>query len=264
MKITALVENQSNCELKPKHGLSLYIETPKHKMLFDVGPDETLFENSDLLGVDLTGVDTVIISHGQFDHGGALGQFLKINSTAKVYAQRKAFEKHYSKRLLKKVDVGLDPGLRTHSQMVLLDGDFVIDDELTLFTVTDTKKYYSNANKSLYTDSGKDDFAHKQNLMISGDVNVLVLGCGHAGVVNILEKAEKYEPQVSVGGYHLKNPLTKKTVPNELLEGIASEMAKYDMRYYTCHCTGREAFETFDRLLPDMNYLSCGETIIPG
>lgn len=263
MEITALVENQSNCELKPKHGLALYIETSKHKMLFDVGPDETLFENSDLLGIDLSGVDTVIISHGHFDHGGALGQLLKINNTAKVYAQRKAFDKHYSKRLFAKVNIGLDPDLQTHPQMVLLDGDYAIDDELALFTTPETRKYYSNANKTLYAGSGKDDFAHEQNLIISGDINVLILGCGHAGVVNILEKAAVYKPQVSVGGYHLKNPITKKTVPKELLEGIASEMAKYDMRYYTCHCTGQEAFETFARLLPDMNYLSCGETIFP-
>ncbi|GAA0797951.1 hypothetical protein GCM10008910_21560 [Faecalicatena orotica] len=46
MKITALVENESKCELKSKHGLSLYIETQKHKILFDIGPDRTLFENA--------------------------------------------------------------------------------------------------------------------------------------------------------------------------------------------------------------------------
>ena len=46
MKITALVENMSTCELKAKHGLSLLIETDRHKILFDLGPDGTLFENA--------------------------------------------------------------------------------------------------------------------------------------------------------------------------------------------------------------------------
>ena len=261
MKITALVENKSNCGLKQKHGLSLYVETPKHKILFDVGPDETLFDNSKVLGIDLTGVDTVILSHGHYDHGGALIQFLEINNSARVYAQRKAFEKHYSKRLFAKVSVGVDPGLQAHPQVVTLDGDHTIDEELALFTTPEIGKYYSGANKTLYTDSGKDDFAHEQNLMISGETKVLILGCGHAGVVNILEKAAEYEPVVCVGGYHLWNPVTKKTVPRALLEGIANEMAKYDMRYYTCHCTGQEAYDTLAGLLPDMNYLSCGETI---
>lgn len=261
MKITALVENQSNGKLKAKHGLSLYIETSRHKILFDVGPDETLFENSNMLGIDLSKVDTVILSHGHLDHGGTLEKFLKINRSAKVYAQRKAFEKHYSKFLFLKVNVGVASHLQTHPQMVLLDGDYTIDDELTLFTVPDTTKYYSNANDALYTDKGKDDFSHEQNLMILGNTNALIMGCGHAGVTNILEKAMSYKPQVCVGGYHLWNPLTKKTVQIKLLEGIAQELVKHDIRYYTCHCTGQKAYNYFAERLTNMDYLSCGETI---
>ena len=111
MKITALVENQSDCELRAKHSLSLYIETKNHKILFDVGPDNTLFANSDILHIDLSKVDTVILSHGHIDHGGALEQFLKINHNAKVYAQKGVFEKHYSKLLFGKIDIGINPGL---------------------------------------------------------------------------------------------------------------------------------------------------------
>lgn len=261
MKITALVENKSTCELTAKHGLALYIQTPKHKILFDVGPDNTLFENCNKRGVDLSEIDTVILSHGHMDHGGALEQFLEINHTAKVYAQRKAFEKHYSKIIFLKVSVGVSPSLQTHSQVVLLDGDYMIDDELMLFTVPNIKKYYSNANNALYTDTRKDDFSHEQNLMIFGDMNVLIMGCGHAGIVNILEKAIIFKPQVCVGGYHLWNPLTKKTVSDELLENIARELATHDIRYYTCHCTGQKAYNYLLERLLNMNYLSCGETI---
>ena len=45
MRITSLVENISNTDLGAKHGLSLYIETKQHKILFDMGPDHTLFDN---------------------------------------------------------------------------------------------------------------------------------------------------------------------------------------------------------------------------
>jgi len=261
MKITALVENESNCELKAKHGLSLYIETPKYKILFDVGPDNTLFANSRMRGIDLSEIDIVILSHGHMDHGGTLEQFLKVNHTAKVYAQRKAFEKHYSKLLFFKVNVGVDPSLQIHPQVILLDGDYKIDDELMLFTVPNTERYYSSANDVLYTDTGKDNFSHEQNLMVLGDANVLITGCGHAGVVNILEKAAKHRPQVCVGGYHLFNPLTRKTVSSDLLEGIAQELKKYDIRYYTCHCTGQKAYRYLSERLANMHYLSCGETI---
>lgn len=85
MKITALVENKSEGRTIPKHGLSLYIETQKHKILFDLGPDDTLFKNAEIMNIDLSEVDTVIISHGHMDHGGALKRFLQVNGKARIY-----------------------------------------------------------------------------------------------------------------------------------------------------------------------------------
>lgn len=261
MRITVLVENISNGEFKPKHGLSLYIETQNHKILFDLGPDGTLFENSKKAGVDLSQIDIVIISHGHSDHGGALKQFLKINHNAKVFIQKKAFEKHYSKFLFVKVSVGLDAGLLNHKHMVLVDGDYRIDDELYLFTTKKTTKCYSTVNDALYAVNGKDKFIHEQNLIICGDRNVLIMGCGHCGVVNILEAAEKYHPEVCIGGYHLFNPLTKKVVSDNLLEEVAREMDRYEMEFYTCHCTGEHAYQYLTERVNIMNYLSCGTVL---
>ena len=262
MKITALVENKSNCELKPVHGLSLFIETPCHKLLFDLGPDNTLLENASRRKIDLAQVDTVIISHGHSDHGGALAAFLKINHTAKIYIQRRAFEKHFSKSLgFLKVPIGLDQNLANHPQVILVDGEYRIDEELLLFTVADTSKLHSTANDTLYDEHGRDSFTHEQDLMIFGEKNALIMGCGHCGVVNILERAKEYQPRICIGGYHLRIPVTKKTVPEETLEGIAGELKKYDTDFYTCHCTGEEAFAYLAARLPGMHYLSCGESI---
>ena len=58
MKFITLLENTTcNADLTAIHGLSLYIETPKHKILFDMGPDEGFLRNAEMLGVDLTAVD---------------------------------------------------------------------------------------------------------------------------------------------------------------------------------------------------------------
>lgn len=262
MKITALVENKSNCDLTPVHGLALYIETERHTLLFDLGPDDTLLKNAEKCGIDLGKVDTVILSHGHSDHGGALEAFLKINRTARIYVQRRAFEKHYSKSLgFVKVSVGLDRKLAEHPQVTLVDGEYRIDEELLLFTTQNTAKYHSAANDTLYDEAGPDTFAHEQNLMIFGRENVLLMGCGHCGVVNILERAEQYRPKICIGGYHLSIPVTKKTVPNEILEGIANELKRYDIDFYTCHCTGEKAYAYLSERLPNMHYLSCGDTI---
>ncbi len=261
MRITALVENKSACELKPKHGLSLYIETKRHKILFDLGPDNTLIENSKMKHIDLRGIDTVVISHGHTDHGGALAAFLQINKTAKVYVQRRAFEKHYGKYLFFKVNIGLDPKLKNHPQVVLADGDFQIDDELALFTVKNASECCSSANDTLYAAKGRDDFSHEQNLLIRGEHNVLILGCGHTGIVNIMQRAAEHHPKVCVGGFHLFNPSTKKTVSYKLLDSISERIRAYDTTFYTCHCTGIEAFRYLSERVDNIVYLSCGETI---
>ena len=63
----------------------------------------------------------------------------------------------------------------------------------------DIKKCYSPANDALYDKNGKDTFAHEQNLIIKENQSVLIMGCGHAGVVNIMNKAKIYQPTICIG-----------------------------------------------------------------
>lgn len=262
MKITALVENLSDCELKPKHGLSLYIQTEMHRLLFDLGPDGTLFNNARQRNIDLSEVDTVIVSHGHMDHGGAMRRFLEINTKAKIYVQRQAFERHCSRFGFFWIDVGLDRRLENHPQAVLVDGDLAIDKELSLFTVRNTSKCHSSANDSLYEGRQTDRFLHEQNLVIREEQTALFVGCGHAGIVNIMERVAGFSPQCCVGGYHLFNPMTKKTAEQSLLDEIADNLAKYPhTQFYTCHCTGKAAYDYLSSRLPNMNSLHCGDTI---
>ncbi len=263
MKILAVVENTSKDNLKAGHGLSLYIETKIHKLLFDLGPDgDLLLENANALGINLDEIDTVILSHGHYDHGGALGKFLEINNKAKVYAQSLAFEPHI-KIIDDKVSyIGIDAKLKSHEQVVCIDSDYVIDGELEVFTARDGVKCMSEANSTLYDNDGRDKFYHEQNLIIKGDGNTLIMGCGHSGIINILEKAKPYNINLCVGGFHLYNPTLKKTVSKELLDEILKELEEYsDVTFYTCHCTGIEAYEYLSNKMSNLKYISCGECI---
>ena len=97
MRIINLVENEpgaSSCEAA--HGLSFYVETANHKMLFDTSPSEVVLRNAHKLGVDLTAVDTVILSHGHYDHSGGILAFVEINPRAKIYMQHNAGGEYYA------------------------------------------------------------------------------------------------------------------------------------------------------------------------
>ena len=114
MKIVTLMENTSCREdVCFEHGLSLYIETDTHKILFDAGQSAAFADNAEKLGVDLRKVDFAVLSHGHYDHSGGLGRFLEINGTASVYVSRYAFEPHYSANGY----IGLDPALQRSSRI---------------------------------------------------------------------------------------------------------------------------------------------------
>lgn len=263
MHLISLVENTSETGMEVKHALSLYIETGNHKILFDVGQNQALFHNAEKKNINLKEVDTVVISHGHKDHGGALKNFLDINNNAQIYVQKKAFEPHYTKAGLLKVNIGLDRKLMNHPQIKLLDGNYKIDSELILFTVNKKDRCWSNANDALLDSNGMDRFDHEQNLIISeNEKNYLIMGCGHCGVVNIMAEAEKYHPLICVGGFHLSNPLTRRTVSSELLDEIADVLEAYkDTHFYTCHCTGEKAYKYLEKLVPNLSYLHCGDGI---
>ena len=271
MKIVTLVENTTiSSDYRCKHGLSLYIETEKHKILFDLGPNKLFAENALKMNIDISEIDTVIISHGHKDHGGGLKYFLEHNTKAKVYIRKEAFESHYIKVLNIPFSVGLNKDLLNHKQIVFTGEETVIDEELTLFSKVNMEGHLSKSNSVLFVKrQGKnvvDDFCHEQNLIISGDdVKVLISGCSHAGIVNIQNKAEKITSDkidLVVGGFHLYNPPTGKYESDEIIDNVATSLKETGSVYYTCHCTGPKAYKRLKIAIGDkMNYLSVGTTI---
>ncbi|MBQ9870192.1 MAG: MBL fold metallo-hydrolase [Ruminococcus sp.] len=262
MKITALVENISDGSVRSAHGLSFYIETKKHKILFDVGPDDTLFENATMKHIDLSKVDTVIISHGHKDHGGALKRFLEINKTAKVYLQKSAFERHFVKVLFLRISVGLDKSLMNDPRIVLVEGDAKIDDELSLFTAKGKSGFQSKANSNLYAGKVRDDFRHEQDLLIHENKDVVIMGCGHCGVVRILKSIPDTKPEYCIGGFHIFDPVSRRTVPKTQLDELSNGLKEFeDVKFLTCHCTGKKAYRYLKQRHANISYFCCGKQL---
>lgn len=268
MKIQTLVENISfKDDIKSKHGLSLYIETSDHKILFDLGSDNLFIENAAKMGVNLPEIDIVVISHGHVDHGGALKKFLAINSKAKIYLQKDAFEKHYIKVFGIKFNVGLDEKLKNNERIIFTDSYAKISNDLILFSNVRGRKYFSPVNNKLYKkDNGRivfDDFNHEQNLIVMENEKVILIsGCCHNGIINTIERAKEldYDPDYIISGFHFLNMNVKKY--GYLIDNIASELNKHKANIYTCHCTGYQAYERMKLLMNEkIEYLPCGSNI---
>ena len=135
MRVVTLVENTTCCsDIACEHGLSFYIETGDHKILFDAGQTDAFAQNAEKLGVDLTQVDLAILSHGHFDHGGGLKAFLAINKTAPVYLRRDAFAPN---RNAQGKDIGLDPELQASDRLIFTEDSLELAPGITLCSCND-------------------------------------------------------------------------------------------------------------------------------
>lgn len=270
MKITVLTENTACKNIGCAHGLSLYIETAKHKILFDAGPKgELLLENAKHLGIDLTDVDIAILSHGHYDHAGGLKDFLDYNKKAKLYMQKHAPEGHFAYENIGFVYIGVDPYIMEHyaDRIIYSEDVLQIDEELLLFSDIKTADFCSGSNGSLQegteVEHQPDRFLHEQNLIVrEGDHAYLIAGCAHRGVINILRRAEELigtAPDAMFSGFHLTNPGKKIDEPQEMVEAVGRELKKYSTHYYTGHCTGKGPYGILKEMLGDqVEYMSGG------
>jgi 7,8-dihydropterin-6-yl-methyl-4-(beta-D-ribofuranosyl)aminobenzene 5'-phosphate synthase len=276
MKVLSLIENISNSEnLYCEHGLSLFVQTDTHKILFDTGASENFIKNAESLGVDLREVDIAVVSHGHFDHGGGLKAFLELNKKASVYISKKAFEKYYAKREDGTMEyIGLDRMLFLNDRFILTQDYLKIDDGLELFSGVKGNTLNPTGNKVLFMQTDThlqaelDTFEHEQNLLITQEKKSLLLaGCAHRGIVNIIDHMHrmlgKQDADVVIGGFHLFNLSKKNKEDIDFIRQIADRLKNTKSTFYTCHCTGTQPYEVLKEAMgKQINYLATGDELI--
>ncbi len=273
MKIVALVENtEGQCGCGTEHGLSFYIETEGHRLLFDAGAGELVMQNAALLGVDLSGVDTAILSHGHSDHGGGLPYFLAANDRANVYLTASMLEGHYSMRADGAHYIGLPKELGQYRErLICSEGRQDIDSELSVFSGISDIYPAPPTNSHLMMDGEnglvRDDFSHEQCLVITqGEKRFLFSGCAHHGVRNVLARFEELYgglPDAVLGGFHLmRHNVPYGEEDRRYAEETAAALKELPVLFYTCHCTGEEPFAWMKAVMGEqLRYLHCGGRI---
>lgn len=260
MKITVLAENTScRGDVGAEHGLSVFVETCGRRLLFDMGQTDLFGRNADVLGVDLGSVDVAVLSHGHYDHGGGLGEFLKRNRTAPVYVSRYAFGDH-----LNALDryIGLDSSLKSEPRLCFCDGRTVLAPGLTLFggkSPSPLKTPGARGMKLLREGVPEPDpFDHEQYLLAEENGRrILFSGCSHRGAP---ELCRFFRPDVFIGGFHFSK--LDPDDPEDRASLVEAGKALWDCgaEFYTCHCTGVPQYELLKEVMGErLRYLSSGQ-----
>ena len=149
--------------------------------------------------------------------------------------------------------------------------DFAVDENIEVFSRVKSKRFFPSCNATLLMKHGDgfvpDDFAHEQNLVIrSSGKTMLIAGCAHKGIVNIVDACKDrlgQYPDYVVGGFHLSGSRENRSEAPDVVDAIGEYLASTPSQYFTCHCTGMESFQRLKRILGEkIQTLSTGDRII--
>ena len=257
MKISVICENSVNVPM-PKgiigeHGLSFLIEG-ENTTLFDTGQGVGVIQNLAGLGKDINAIDRIILSHGHYDHvGGLLDIAKERKNQVDVYLHPDAFENKIAYVELPTTNLELPIGFSTGKDEYMKEGcefKFIqglskIDDEVSALSDVERPKDWKGWDERLKVKVGdeiKDDpFTDDLSLIVETDSGpVVLLGCAHAGIVEILNdlssKTGYKEFHGVIGGTHLGS------APEDYQKKAIEALKDYKVQVIgTSHCTGFKA-----------------------
>ncbi len=263
-----------------EHGFSCLIKTvdvEEHLFLMDVGISGTcLLHNAQLLKIDLSKVEALILSHGHFDHFWALREILpKVPKGIPLVLHPDAFLPRRLNLPALKILVSaprLDENMLREAGMeirkiredsTLAAGRLLVLGEIE--RVTEFEKGMPGAEAEVKGQWVKDPFPDDRGVAVKVKNKGLVVigGCSHAGIINTVRHAQKAAgtPKVHavLGGFHLAGPMMEPVIGPTI-----GEMKTIGPEYIVpTHCTGWKAINEFAKSMPDQFQLnSVGTTYV--
>lgn len=265
MKVTVLVENTTNSELKSEHGLSLFIEYGKKKYLLDAGNTGIFYDNAKEMEIDLDEISCAVLSHGHYDHAGGFYRFFKECKKKKLYMMDSAVNEYLSGTKETIHEIGIPKIIIENyaENFCYITKTTEIDDNIYVVPHSTKGLEKIGEKAKLYKmekEMVPDDFCHEMSLVFkTGKGLVIFNSCSHAGVKNIIEEVKEAlrEEQIYayIGGLHMKGMKDGEVIctfsreeVKEMTDCIKQAGIK---KVYTGHCTGEAAMEIISEFLKD-------------
>ena len=262
-----------------EHGFSALVKTTAlnktHTLLFDFGFSENgAAQNATNLGVDMTEVEAVALSHGHSDHTGGMKnlsaligkrdipfivhpsvfkspRYLKYSEEIKVYFPK------LTREMVKQAGLSV---VETEKPYLLLDDTILFLGEIPHSTDFETGYPIAHCQKDgkEVWDAIEDDTSIVMNLKDKG--LVILTGCAHSGIVNTVRYAMEVtgvnQVHVVMGGFHLSGPFFE-----PIIDRTTQELQNIHPAYVIpTHCTGRKAIMTMEKQMPDQFIMNMSGT----
>lgn len=270
MVVTSLMDDYCPGRgLRGEHGLSLLIETAGLRILFDTGQGPAFMDNARILGLDLSGIDAVVLSHGHYDHGGGLfSLYERFGDSAPPLFTGDGFDSpRYSRGKDGLREIGIPKPLLPPGAPRPITVTAIESLAPGVHIIPAAERVDGTPSPARFRRAGADgetadDFDDELSLVIETPGGLAVVaGCAHRGIANILNAALMAFPgrplAAVIGGFHLVD------TSGDDLEAMAGTIAAFSPGLIACsHCTGIEGFAALSRTMTGrIRWLACGMTI---
>ena len=244
MKVSILTENRtSKGKFLAEHGLSVFIEFNDMNILFDTGQTDVYCHNADIMGVDLSKTDCIVLSHGHYDHCGGYVHFPVKEKYPVTYVREKAFERKFTKDKNGYREIGIPWKYEDYKDRIIFTGEKTqIAENIYLCSDIPFSVPFEEPFKGLLVQNGEekitDRMQDEQMLVIDTEKGLVIfIGCSHPGIANCLSYAKKLFPDRKINtvfaGMHLE------VVSDERFRKTIEFLKKLDIeRIIPVHCTG--------------------------
>ena len=251
MQLTVLVDNNTLIDryFLAEPGLSFLIEDENLSVLFDAGYSDIFIKNAHKMGKSLAHLDYIVLSHSHLDHTWGIEPYLRYLTELEIEHQpfsRPSLVAHpesltgVSAHGLREIGslISKDRLAKQFDLQLSKEPQFLTDNLIFLGQIPRTNDFEGILPFGRKDGSNEDDMVFEDSALVYKTSNglVIITGCSHAGICNIIEYAKKVCKDQKIldviGGFHLLNPSKRQ------LEGTISYFENLcPNRVYACHCT---------------------------